>query len=80
MGGGADRWATREFARLKIRVGGSGNSGEGRGAAWALGRRVGSWAGGWVCGSRESTRGRFTFELLFAPSSRSKGVSWLNFG
>lgn len=36
-GWGADRWATRKFGRLKIRVGGSSNSGEGRGAAWALG-------------------------------------------
>lgn len=40
-GWGAYRWGTREFPRLKIRVGGSASSGDGRGAAWALGCRVG---------------------------------------
>jgi hypothetical protein len=40
-GWGAYRWGTREFPRLKIRVGRSASWGDGRGAAWALDCRVG---------------------------------------
>ena len=61
VGGGAYRWATRGFARLKIRVGGSGDSGEGRGAAWALGRRVDL---GPVDGSVAVEKARVVCELL----------------